>query len=483
MRDTCQQFIDGQWRASDGGRDLDVVDPYRETVIAKLPAGNARDVDAAVRAAREALPAWRRLSGEARGRYLEGLADGLAERHAALCQTVSLNGGKPLAESQLDVDDAIACYRYYADLARQLDARQGEPSAQPVAGVQIHRYFDPVGVVGLITPWNFPLVTAAWKIAPALAAGCCIVFKPSEVVPMPEQAIADIAQAIDLPRGVLNLLNGDGRGIAEALTQHTGIDKISFTGSNPTGETVMRVAATGVRNVSLELGGKSPIIVTEDADITQAASLVMNGIFANAGQICSATSRLLVHQAVAEDLYAALSRHIDALVMGDPLDEATTLGPLVSDKQRTTVDRYLTFAKDEGLIPVREASHRELPRQGFFVAPTLFRDVPVESRLWQEEIFGPVLCARQFASDDEAITVANDSDYGLAASVVSGSHERASAIARHLTAGSIWTNMDQVAPPQAAWGGGKKSGIGRELGPEGLAAYQELKQVMAPVDT
>ncbi|WP_251975938.1 aldehyde dehydrogenase family protein [Salinicola avicenniae] len=481
MQEIRQQFIDGAWRPSNATHGLDVIDPYRETKIATLTVGSPQDVDAAVQAARRALPAWQRLSGEARGRYLDALADGLFARRDALCRSISRNGGKPLAESQLDVDDAVACYRHYATVARQLDARQGESSNATVTGVHVRRYWDPIGVVGLITPWNFPLVTAAWKIAPALTAGCSIVFKPSEVVPLPEQAIAEIAQEIGLPPGVFNLINGDGAHAGTALTQHPGIDKLSFTGSTATGESVMRAAATGVRNVSLELGGKSAIIVTEDADLAQAAGLVLNGIVANAGQMCSATSRLLVHQALAEPLYAALSRHIEALVMGDPQDDSTTLGPLVSARQRETVGRYLAQAEHEGLRAVSGTRPRQAPGQGYFVTPRLFRDVPVDSRLWREEIFGPVLCARSFASDEEAIAVANDSDFALAASVVSGSRDRAAAIAQQLVAGTVWTNMDQVAPPSLAWGGGRKSGIGRELGQEGLAAYQELKQVMTPM--
>ncbi|WP_129140132.1 aldehyde dehydrogenase family protein [Modicisalibacter coralii] len=479
MPDSLHQFIDGRWVASRATRTLTIVDPYHEVPLGRVTAGDAQDVDAAVAAARRALPDWRDRPGDERGAWLDRLADDLAGRRGALMPLIARNGGKPLAEAAFDIDDAVACYRYYAVQARELDARQGASVTLDNDAVRARCYRDPVGVAALITPWNFPLVTSAWKLAPALAAGCTVVFKPSEVAPLPEQAIAEIAAAIELPRGVLNLINGDADGVGIPLSRHPGIDKLSFTGSNPAGEAVMRAAAEGTRNVSLELGGKSPILVLDDADPERAAERVMNGLFFNAGQVCSATSRLLVHQAIAEPLYAALTRRIDALVLGDPLDPATTQGPQVNRRQRERIAAYLAVARDEGLTALRDARHRDLPEHGYFIAPTLYRDVPTHSRLWREEIFGPVLCARQVADDAEAVALANDSDFGLAASVVGGDPERAARVARRLEAGNVWVNTDQIAPPQAAWGGVKRSGIGRELGPWGLAAYQEVKHLMA----
>ncbi|HBP79587.1 MAG TPA: aldehyde dehydrogenase, partial [Halomonas sp.] len=301
---------------------------------------------------------------------------------------------------------------------------------------------------------------------------------PSEVTPLPEQVLAEIALEIGLPAGVLNLLNGDGEGIGAPLTNHSGVDKISFTGSNRVGEAVMQAASARTASVSLELGGKSPIIVMEDAEPAQAAEWVMAGIYFNAGQICSATSRLLVHEDIAEALYAALAERMDALTLDDPLAEGTDLGPLTSVKQREAVQRYMDIADQEGLTVVRDGKHRTLPAQGYFLAPTLYRDVPVESRLWKEEIFGPVLCGRSVASEAEAIQLANDSDYGLAATVISGDPERAKRIGRQLKAGSIWYNSEQLVLPETAWGGFKRSGIGRELGPWGLSAYLEVKHVV-----
>ncbi|MBZ9568021.1 aldehyde dehydrogenase family protein [Modicisalibacter tunisiensis] len=480
MSDSLHQFIDGRWVTSRATRRLAIIDPYRETLLGHVTAGDARDVEAAVAAARRALPAWRERPGSERAAYLDAMADALAGRHAGLVETIARNGGKPLGEAAIDVDDAVACYRYYATQARDLDARQGEVVPIEADGIRARGYRNPVGVAGLITPWNFPLVTGAWKLAPALAAGCTVVFKPSEVVPLPEQAIAEIAAAIALPPGVLNLVNGDAEGVGIPLSRHPGIDKLSFTGSNRAGEAVMRAAAAGTRNLSLELGGKSPILVLDDADVDQAAELVMNGLFFNAGQMCSATSRLLVHRSLAEPLHDALASRIDALVLGDPLESATTLGPQVNDRQRARVMQYLAIAREEGLTAVRDPRHRDLPGHGYFIAPTLYRDVPVTSRLWREEIFGPVLCTRSVDDDAKAIALANDSDFGLAASVVGGDADRAASVARRLEAGNVWINTDQLAPPQGAWGGVKRSGLGRELGPLGLAAFQEVQQLYWP---
>ena len=475
-----KQFINNQWAISAGTRLLDVMNPYREERIAQVTAGDAADVDAAVTAAQQAQPDWQALGGTARANYLDGFADALEARRESLMTLSATNNGKPLVEAGIDLDDAIACYRYYAGQAKALDARQGELVNVEMEGVEARTYHDPAGVVGLITPWNFPLVTSAWKLAPALAAGCTVVLKPSEVTPLPEQVLAEIALEIELPAGVLNLLNGDGEGIGAPLTNHPGVDKISFTGSNRVGETVMQAASARTAGVSLELGGKSPILVMEDADPAQAADWVMAGIYFNAGQICSATSRLLVHEDVAEALYAALSERMDAITLGDPLAEGTDLGPLTSAKQRDAVQRYLDIAAQEGLTVVRDGQHRTLPAQGYFLAPTLYRDVPLESRLWKEEIFGPVLCARSVTSEAEAIQLANDSSFGLAATVISGDPERAKRIGRQLKAGSIWYNSEQLVLPETAWGGFKRSGIGRELGPWGLSAYLEVKHVIGP---
>ncbi|MCT7654706.1 aldehyde dehydrogenase family protein [Oceanimonas sp. NS1] len=480
MQRLVQQFIDNQWRPSRGGRYLPVVNPCTEEVIAEVTCGHPDDVDAAVAAARRALPGWQQTTGAERAVYLDGMAEGLSRRREDLARLSAVNNGKILAEAQLDLDDAIACYRYYADQARALDERQGQPVSLDMEGVQAHSYLDPVGVVGLITPWNFPLVTSAWKLAPALAAGCTLVFKPSEVTPLPERELADIVLEVGLPAGVFNLVFGDGEGVGSSMSSHRGIDKISFTGSNRVGEAIMAAAAPGSRGVSLELGGKSPILVLEDADVNEAADYVMAGIYFNAGQICSATSRLLVHESLADDLYQALGQRIDALRLGNPLAEDTDMGPLTSARQRDTVLGYLTQADQEGLLAVRDGRQRALPQQGYFLAPSLYRDVPVTSRLWREEIFGPVLCGHSFATEEQAVALANDSEFGLAATLVGKDAARVRRLGRRLQAGTIWYNSPQLVLPETSWGGFKRSGIGRELGPWGLNAYLEVKHLIGP---
>lgn len=482
MQRVVQQFIDNQWRPSQGRRCLPVFNPSTEEVIAEVTGGHPADVEAAVAAARRALPGWRQTTGVERAVYLEGIAEALSRRREALARLSAINNGKILAEARLDLDDAIACYRYYAGQARDLDGRQGQPVVLDMPGVQAHSYLDPVGVVGLITPWNFPLVTSAWKLAPALAAGCTLVFKPSEVTPLPERVLAEIVMEVGLPAGVFNLVFGDGEGVGAPMSSHRGIDKISFTGSNRVGEAIMAAAAPGSRSVALELGGKSPILVLADANLDEAADHVMAGIYFNAGQICSATSRLLVHESLAEDLYRALGQRIDALRLGDPLAGDTDMGPLTSARQRDTVLGYLALAEREGLKPVRDGRSRTVPEQGYFLAPSLYRDVPVTSRLWREEIFGPVLCGHSFASEEQAIALANDSDFGRAATLVSGDPERARRLGRQLQAGTIWYNSPQLVLPETSWGGFKRSGIGRELGPWGLSAYLEVKHLLGPAD-
>lgn len=475
-----QHFIDNQWVDSHGERRLEVVDPWHEQRLAQVTAGSADDVDAAVAAARRALPGWRALGGTHRASMLDAFANGLETRRDALIELSSTNNGKIRVEAAIDLDDAIACYRYYAEQARALEARQNRAVDVAMPGVLAECREEPAGVVGLITPWNFPLVTSAWKSAPALAAGCTVVLKPSEVTPLPERVLAEIALEAGLPAGVFNIVFGDGEGVGAPLSRHRGLDRISFTGSNAVGEAIMREAAAGTRGVALELGGKSPILVLDDADPEQAADWIMAGLYFNAGQICSATSRLIVDEHVADPIYAALAERIDALVLGNPLDDATTMGPLSSARQRARVSDYLQCAENEGLNAVRDARHRTLPEQGFFVAPTLYRDVPVQSRLWREEIFGPVLCGHSVANENEAIALANDNEFGLAATVISGDPQRARRVAACLDAGTVWVNTEQLVLPETGWGGMKRSGIGRELGPWGLAEYLEVKHVIGP---
>ncbi len=478
---TQQLFIDGHWCAPATPARLEVINPADEQVITQVAAGGPTDVDRAVRAARTAFPAWSRCTGTQRARFLRAIARQIEARSEELAALSSLNNGKPMVEAEIDLADVIACWDYYADLAEQLDQRQNQPVELPDAGFESRTRLEPAGVAALIVPWNFPFVTTAWKVAPALAAGCTVVLKPSEVTPLIELELGVIAQQVGLPDGVLNIVCGTGPEVGAPLTNHPGVDKISFTGSNAVGERVMQSAATQMKSVSLELGGKSPMLVFEDADIDASIEWIMGGIFFNAGQICSATSRLLVHEAIAPELLQKLKQASEAIKVGNAFDPETQMGPLTNKAQYERVLDYIEQGKSSGLSLLTGGGRAEGFDKGFFIQPTIFTDVPSDHPLWREEIFGPVLCVQTFSTEEEAILRANDSDFGLAASIISADNERAQRVAEQLQAGHIWLNSLQMIFPQTSWGGFKRSGIGRELGPWGLSAYLEVKHITRPL--
>lgn len=481
-------FIDGDWvtlagatntNGSDAGSAHNLYDPSSGKVIAQTQLCTAAHVDQAAVAANKAFASWSQTTVAERAGYLNAIADSMEAQFAKLVGLSVFNNGKPIAEAKIDVGDAIACYRYYAKLAAAQPTKTIVATDEP--GVGLYKYLEPIGVCALIVPWNFPMVTTAWKLAPALAAGCTVLLKPSEVTLIPELMLGNILSAIDLPKGVVNILPGAAE-VGAAMTSHPLIDKVSFTGSNTVGEKVMAQAATSAKDISLELGGKSAIIVRADADIHAACELIVGGIFANAGQICSATSRLIVHQAIAKPLYQALKTMTEQLVIGEGFAGETQMGPLVSEAQLRQVRKYFVIAAEEQLDCLTGGISSELNdfSQGYFAAPTIYTDVPSDSRLWQEEIFGPVLVTATFTDDDQAIQLANASDYALAATVVSADEAQALAVAARVRAGHIWINEQQIVLPQAGWGGFKQSGIGRELGEDGLAAYQKSKHILLP---
>ncbi|WP_027909339.1 aldehyde dehydrogenase family protein [Pseudomonas sp. URMO17WK12:I4] len=467
-------YIAGHWVAGEGSDTLNVFDPCLAQPFAELRAASTAQVDQAVAAARQALGGWKTSAPTERARYLRGFADAIAARRDMLIELQMRNNGKPRHEAEVDLDDAVATFSYYADLAEGLTERQNRPVALAAPGFSSHTRLEAIGVVGLIVPWNFPLVTSAWKIAPALAAGCTLVLKPSEVTPLIELTYGEIASELGLPAGVLNIVGGKAE-VGATLSAHPGLDKLSFTGSNAVGSRVMHSAADHCRPLTLELGGKSTIIVFDDCDIEQAVEWIIAGICWNTGQMCSATSRLLVHNGIADALLPRLADAMKALRVGNPLCEEADMGPLSSEAQWRKVGEYLATGQQEQLNCL--AGGALLERQGWFVAPTLYTDVPTDSRLWNEEIFGPVLCARRFASEDEAIALANDSRFGLVATVASADLQRAERVAEALEVGHVWINSVQAVFVETSWGGGKGSGIGRELGPWGLAAYQSVKHV------
>ncbi|MDR6713562.1 betaine-aldehyde dehydrogenase [Pseudomonas hunanensis] len=470
---TTPHYIDGRWVEGQGNDCITVHEPALGLPFAELMSASTAQVDQAVAAARRALPAWKQTSAGERAALLRGFAEQLGARREDLIALQMRNNGKPRHEAEIDLDDAVATFTYYADLAEQLPEKNRDvPLAVP--GFTARTRLEPVGVVGLIVPWNFPLVTSAWKLAPALAAGCTVVLKPSEVTPLIEQAYGQIAEQLGLPAGVLNIVNGKAE-TGAALSGHSGLDKLSFTGSNGVGSQVMRASAAQCRPLTLELGGKSAIVVFDDCDVDQAVEWIVAGFTWNAGQMCSATSRLLVQDGIADALLPRLQEALEKLRVGNPLTEEVDMGPLTSQAQWLKVAGYFATARDEGLQCL--AGGKALDRDGWFVSPTLYVDVPQSSRLWSEEIFGPVLCARRFSTEQQAIAQANDSRFGLVATVCSADLQRAERVADALEVGHVWINSVQAVFVETSWGGTKGSGIGRELGPWGLSAYQSVKHV------
>ncbi|KAF1069882.1 MAG: putative aldehyde dehydrogenase AldA [Pseudomonas citronellolis] len=470
-----QLYIDGQWCDAASGATLQPLNPSTGQVLDTVAAAGAADVDRAVAAAQRAFAGWRQTTAAQRAVYLRGFAEQLQARQAELVELQMRASGKPRLEAEIDVGDAIATFAYYAELADNLDARQNAEVALPDAGYRSQTRLEPVGVAGLIVPWNFPLVTSAWKLAPALAAGCTVVLKPSEITPLIELVLGEVADAIGLPAGVLNLVPGLADA-GEAISRHPGIAKLSFTGSNAVGRKVMQAAAERTLPLGLELGGKSPILVFEDCDLDEAVQWIIAGVYWNAGQMCSATSRLLVQASIGDALQARLADAVAALRVGDPLAAEVDMGPMTSLAQQRKVLGYFAIACDEGLECLVGGEAAE----GWCIRPTVYVDVPTDSRLWREEIFGPVLCVRRFADEAEALRLANDSDFALAATVCSADLQRAQRVAEALEAGNVWINSPQVVFPQTSWGGGKGSGIGRELGPWGLSAFLGVKHITAP---
>ncbi|MGY2362951.1 aldehyde dehydrogenase family protein [Pseudomonas azotoformans] len=469
-------YINGAWRA--GLASLEVINPATEAVLAHVSVGDASTVTEAVDAASAAFIDWSKSTGRDRAALLRKIAQGVSEQREQLMHLQSSNNGKPLFEAAIDVDDVIATFDYYASVAEAMDASQDSPVALPSADFSARLRREPCGVVGLIVPWNFPMVTTAWKLAPALAAGCCVVLKPSEVTPLAELQLARIIAEAGLPAGVFNLVCGTGLEVGAPLAADRRVAKISFTGSNAVGVQVMQRAAETIKGVSLELGGKSSLLVLADANLDLAVELACGGGFFNAGQMCSATSRVLVADSLADEFLQRVQARAEGIRVADPFADDVEMGALINRVQYQRVLGHIQRGVEDGARLLCGGDRpADLPK-GFFIRPTVFTDVPLDSALWNEEIFGPVLCVRRFTSQAEAIALANDSDFGLVASVVSASHETAERVANALQAGLVWINAPQVIFPQAAWGGYKQSSLGRELGPWGLAAFQEIKHVI-----
>jgi aldehyde dehydrogenase (NAD+) len=458
-------YIGGAWVAPSSPATIAVENPATEEILGRVPAGTAADVDAAVAAARAAFDGWAATPMAERGAALDRLHTALAARAGDIARTVGLELGTPLKIARaVQAGLPLTVLRGYADLAvRPVEAETVGNS------LVVH---EPVGVVGAITPWNYPLHQVVAKVAAALAAGCTVVLKPSELTPLVAYLLLDAADEAGLPAGVLNLVTGTGPTVGAAIAAHPDVDMVSFTGSTATGRAVSHAVADRIGRVALELGGKSANVILEDADLTKAVKVGVGNAFLNSGQTCTAWTRMLVHRSHYDEAVAIAAAAAAGYRTGDPFDEATRLGPLVSAAQR---DRVRGFIERAGSRLVAGGLDAPVPDRGYFVAPTVFADVDPGSELAQEEIFGPVLSIIGFADDDEAVAIANDSRYGLAGGVW-GTSERALAVARRMRTGAVDVNGGAFNPV-APFGGYKQSGIGRELGGYGLAEFQQTKAI------
>jgi aldehyde dehydrogenase (NAD+) len=471
-----QLFINGEWRDASGGQTIEVVNPATEEVIAEVASAGKADVDAAVAAARAALDGpWSKLSARERGRLIWKIGEKLLERADEIARLETLHNGKPIFESrQIEVPAAAECFQYYAGWA---DKIHGETI--PVKGNYLtYTLREPVGVVAAIVPWNFPLLLTAWKVAPALAAGNTVIVKPASQTPLTALALADIATEVGLPPGVLNIVTGPGASVGQMLVEHSGIDKIAFTGDTATGRAIMRGSAESLKRITLELGGKSPNIVFPDADLDAALRGATTGIFYGKGEVCAAGSRLLVDKSIKDEFVAKVAARASKMAPGDPLDPKTRLGAISSRKQLENNLRYIDTAKREGAQLVAGGSRADIGTgKGYFLQPTVFDGVRPEMTIAREEIFGPVLATIEFADIDEAIARANDSQYGLAAAVWTRDIKKAHYVARKLQAGTVWINTYNIYDTAVPFGGYKQSGFGREMSAHALEHYTQVKSV------
>jgi acyl-CoA reductase-like NAD-dependent aldehyde dehydrogenase len=470
-------FIGGEWVPARDGAVFATTNPADGERIAEIAEGRAADVDAAVAAAREALQSkqWAGMDAADRGNLLWKVADALEARREALMSIEAVDNGKPLREAQFDLQEAIDAFRYYAGWTTKL-----EGETIPVRGnVLNYTVREPVGVVGAIIPWNFPLEMAAWKVAPALACGNTVVLKPAEQTPLTALELAHIAADVGIPAGVLNVVPGFGETAGAALVRHPGVDKIAFTGSTAVGKIIMREAAETLKRVSLELGGKSPNIVMADADLDAAARGAFAAIFYNAGQTCTAGSRLIVHRSVREELVGRIVERARKMEPGEPLDPRRRMGPLISAEQLQRVLGYVERGRSEGAELVTGGARARFRGEeiGYWIEPTVFTGVRPEHTIAREEIFGPVLAVMEFDDEDEAVSLANETIYGLAAGIWTRDVKTAHRVARRVQAGTIWINTYHPLDAASPFGGYKQSGYGRELGKHALDLYTQIKSV------
>jgi betaine-aldehyde dehydrogenase len=466
-------LINGEWEGSAATNRIPVYDPSTEEVIAEIPDATIGEVDAAISAARLSFDGgWSQTTAQERGRILFRIADKIRAEAASLAELESRNSGKPIVEAEYDIADAATCFEYYGGLATKIS---GAVNPVPDNALSLSLR-EPVGVAGQIIPWNYPLLMAAWKLAPALAAGCSCVLKPAEQTPLTALKLAGWLGECGVPPGVVNVITGLGETVGAHIVAHPQVDKIAFTGSAAVGKLIMKSAADTLKRVTLELGGKSPNIFFADADFEAAIDGALFGVFINQGEVCSAGSRVLVERAIYPKFVEAVTEKARSIKLGAPLDRATKMGPLVSREQYDRVRQYQSIGKNEAKVAIGGGTPSEFSR-GYYVEPTIFYDVDNSARIAREEIFGPVAAVIPFDDEADALKIANDTPFGLAAAVWSRDIYRALRMVKAIRAGIVWVNHMQPTYVEAPWGGYKQSGFGRELGVHGIDEYLETKQV------
>lgn len=470
-------YVNGEWRESSNQEKRTIINPANGKGIAYAPEGTIEDAKYAIEVARTAFDSgiWSATSTAERASYLFKIADEIDKNMEELVYLETMDNGKTYREAEGDIGDAAACFRYYAGLITKPDG-QTYHVADPMQAMVVR---EPVGVCGLIVPWNYPLLMSVWKIAPALAAGNTIVFKPSEVTPITATKLFEILEKVGLPKGVANMVMGAGPIVGNEIAASNKVDMISFTGGTKTGKHIMRTAADNMKKISLELGGKSPNIIFADADFGTAIDYALFGIYAGSGQVCSAGSRILVEEKIYDKFVNSFVERAQQINVGPGDNPESEMGPLVSQEHMEKVLRYIEIGKDEG-ANVACGGRRIMEDgkgDGFFIEPTVFVNVKPDMRIVQEEIFGPVVVIQKFKDEQEAIELANGTDYGLAGGVFTVDGAKAMRVIRKLRAGITWINSYHPTYNEAPWGGYKQSGIGRSLGTFGLEEFQEIKQI------
>ncbi|KTC81148.1 glycine betaine aldehyde dehydrogenase [Legionella cherrii] len=472
-----EMYIDGKFTSAKSGATRDIVDPGNGQLIATVPESGKEDVVFAIKAARKAFDngGWKNTLALERSKLLFKVADLIRANAKMLAALETRNCGKPLAEAEYDVADAANCFEFYAGLATKI---HGETMSVPANSFS-YVVREPIGVCGQIIPWNFPLLMAAWKLAPALAAGNTVILKPSELTPITALELFKLIDQCGFPAGVVNLITGPGAGVGEELATNSMVDKVAFTGGTVTGKKIMQAATGNLKRITLELGGKNPNIVFADCDLEMAIDGALFGAFANQGEVCSAGSRLIVERSIHKKILDGMLKKIPNIKLGHGLDDGVKMGPLVSSAHREKVEQYIKIGIDEGakLICGGKRPSGEAFAKGNFLEPTIFDEVTPAMRIAREEIFGPVLAVIPFDTEEEAIQIANDTEYGLAAAVWTKDLTRAHRVTSQIRAGILWVNHYHPTHNEMPWGGYKQSGAGRELGLYGIESYLEVKQV------